>query len=171
MGLPDAGDNGHLLRKSWHSFQLILLVDDDLDSQAGPSSPRETQVEYSDEGLLATVTITEDFDPSATFQSLIPTRRSVSRSKSPVPATPAPLHMPVSGSKAQKIARKEKDKRKGDKERSRSMETKAERKKGREIEGRKRYKKATIAMERDGKRRGHRSTRGRRSSSKRFGKR
>jgi len=54
------------------------------------------------------------------------------------------------------------------------METKAERKKGREFEARRRNKKAAIAIERDGRQRGKPSIRGKggiRGKGKRGGKR
>lgn len=125
-------------------------------SEAGPSRPRQEAAEFSDEDQLATVTITEDFDPSS-----LPIPNPLRSSATPEPeravVKPVAL-MPASSGRAMAKAKKEQDrvkeKKKREKEKSRSMETKAERKKGKAIEAKKRGHKATMAIERDGKTRG-----------------
>jgi ribosomal RNA-processing protein 17 len=136
----------------------ICVDDDDSGSEAGPSkvaAPVE-EAEYSDGDQLATVTITEDFDPSSS--SFRPLAGASSSSPPPASASsrPAIPDMPASSHKAQTKAKKErerlKEKKKSENDRSRSMETKSERKKGREFEAKRRAKKAGMALERDGRR-------------------
>jgi ribosomal RNA-processing protein 17 len=133
-------------------------------SEAGPSKPSVAAIEeaeYSDEDQLATVTIIEDFDPSSSV--FLPAQRASSSSPAPetAPKRPVVPDMPASSHKAQSKLRKEKEKErakeakhreKEENRRSRSMETKSERRKGREIEGKRRVLKATLAIERDGRR-------------------
>ena len=134
------------------------------DSDAGPDLPDrvDAEQEYSDEDQVATVTITEDFDPAAFVQAAQPVRTTTAPSSAPVAG--GSKWMPASGQKSQLRMKKEREKQKAEKERSWSMETKAERKKGREMEARRRTKKAAIAIERDGKQRGGPSSRGRGAS-------
>lgn len=107
------------------------------------------------------MTIIEDFDPSSS--AFLPARRASSSSPAPetAPKRPVVPDMPASSHKAQSKLRKEKEKErakeakyreKEENRRSRSMETKSERRKGREIEGKRRALKATLAIERDGRR-------------------
>jgi ribosomal RNA-processing protein 17 len=145
--------------------------EEDETMEAGPSKPRQEEAEFSDEDQLATVTITEDFDPSS-----LPTFNPLRSSTSPDPDHPAkpipsraPVSlMPASSGRAQAKAKKEKEKvkvkKEREKERSRNMETKGERKKGKAMEAKKRGHKATLAIERDGK------SRGRGAGGKRGGK-
>ncbi|OWZ63459.1 hypothetical protein AYX15_04575 [Cryptococcus neoformans] len=115
-----------------------------------PVTKGQEEAEFSDDQQIATVTITEDFDPSA---SIYPIQTSTSPSPSvndksePKPKKSAVKLLPPSSRRAQKADEKKKEKKKV----SRSMETKAERRKGKEMELRKRSKKAALAMERKGK--------------------
>ncbi|WVN86675.1 uncharacterized protein L203_101847 [Cryptococcus depauperatus CBS 7841] len=134
------------------------LAPEDEESEAGPSKAKENkqEQEFSDEEQIATVTITEDFDPSA------PTFYSRSTSLSPnaannlgegvdekkVEAKLGSSLLPPSSKRAQKKNSKKKEKE------TKSMETKAERRRGKELEARKRDKKTSLALEKHGKSRG-----------------
>jgi ribosomal RNA-processing protein 17 len=160
--------NGALGLTCANSFGTDLYPDEageeSPQSEAGPSKPSVAAVEeaeYSDEDQLATVTIIEDFDPSSS--AFPPDRRASSSSPPPenAPKRPVVPDMPASSHKAQSKLRKEKERErakeakhreKEENRRSRSMETKSERRKGREIEGKRRALKATLAIERDGRR-------------------
>ncbi|WWC60956.1 uncharacterized protein I303_103533 [Kwoniella dejecticola CBS 10117] len=148
--------------------------DDEKDNQAGPSRTKAVEEEeYSDEENLATVTIEEDFDPSSV--SLKDSRRFAnSNSQSPGPDAhgeerqseikemekqrPKVKMLPPSSAKLQKIREKKKE----EKKKSTSMETAAERRKGRIFEAQRRTKKASLARDREGgsKRGGKGGTRG-----------
>ncbi|ODN83274.1 hypothetical protein L202_01446 [Cryptococcus amylolentus CBS 6039] len=130
--------------------------DEDENNEAGPSSaPVDEEEEFSDDDQIATVTITEDFDPTTT-SSFIPTRSSQSPApeqvEAPAPEVKKVKMLPPSSKRAQKALDKKKAQSKDGKKvgRTTSMETKAERRKGKEIESRKRGKKAALAMERRG---------------------
>lgn len=140
------------------SVRRAMGLEDDEDDneesneeEAGSPAPKDLEkAEFSDDEQIATVTITEDFDPSA---SIYPIRTSTSPSpsvddKSELKSKkPTVKLLPPSSRRAQKADEKKKEKKKI----SRSMETKAERRKGKEMELRKRSKKAALAMERKGK--------------------
>ncbi|KIR32841.1 ribosomal RNA-processing protein 17 [Cryptococcus deuterogattii MMRL2647] len=122
----------------------------DSNEDGGQSASKNQEAEFSDDEQIATITITEDFDPSAL---VYPIRTSTSPSPSandksePQSRKPAVKLLPPSSKRAQKADEKKKEKKKI----SRSMETKAERRKGKEMELRKRSKKAALALERKGK--------------------
>ena len=171
MGLPDLEDEG----ESGHGINapnLIACCVQGEESSSSGLSAHEEEAEYTDEDQHATVTITEDFDPTAALRPALSAREPQDSPKDTLSHS-NPI-MPASSHRAQGKAKREKDKQKAEKEKSRSMETKAERKIGREMEARRRNKKAAIAIERDGKQRGRTSTRGRggsRGTGKRGGKR
>lgn len=128
-----------------------IITEESNEEEAGSPAPKDLEkAEFSDDEQIATVTITEDFDPSA---SIYPIRTSTSPSpsvddKSELKSKkPTVKLLPPSSRRAQKADEKKKEKKKI----SRSMETKAERRKGKEMELRKRSKKAALAMERKGK--------------------
>ncbi|KAK4683419.1 ribosomal RNA-processing protein 17, partial [Tremellales sp. Uapishka_1] len=135
---------------------------EDVEVEAGPSTqPEDLEAEYSDTDHQATVTITENFDPASVTQAFArdsdsePEGEEEESSSKPKPMLQA---LPPSSRKVQKqlLRDKEKTKKKTEKVKSLSMETKAERKRGREIEGKRRREKGALAMERDGKTRGSR---------------
>lgn len=139
--------------------------------EAGPSKPtRHQDIEFEDDDQLATVTIVDDFDPSALPQVTHSGRESPAadvstevptevKAKVKLPNLPASSKRAAQKIKRDKAAKEEKKK-------SRSMETKSERKFGRAMEAKRRVKKAGIAMERDGKSRGRSSSRGRQKGRK-----
>ena len=162
MGLDNSGDEGS---------------DDDSSDEdnavAGPSQTIEN-VEFEDDDQLATVTIMDDFDPSA---MAIPSRVRGSNSPEPVVIEEVKVkakklpEIPASSKRAMQKAKRDKEAKKEEKK-SRSMETKAERKFGRAMDSKRRAKKSTIALERDGKTRGKAAAaRGRGRGGKRGGKR
>ena len=137
-----------------------------MDPQDQPRAGPSTQ-EFSDDEQMATVTIEDDYTPT------LPTlkRYNPDDSDSDAEAAPAggedqamkpktrvvPL-MPASSKRAKDKAKSKA--KKEDEKRGRSMETKAERKKGRALELTRRVGKAGRAMERDGKKRGIKGNRG-----------
>ncbi|WVQ98903.1 hypothetical protein IAU59_006034 [Kwoniella sp. CBS 9459] len=148
--------------------------DEDEDNQdassAGPSKISASkaakaaeieEAEYSDEDQLATVTIMEDFDPSS---APAPTYPRSSLSPDPeATAADAPVQpekkkklpfLPPSSGRLAKAKEKKKEAVKKAPKKSTSMETASERRKGREMEARRRTKKASLAMDREGKKRG-----------------
>ena len=148
---------------------------------AGPSRrPVREEQAYSDDDQLATVTITEDADfstghgydrapsPSSSIESGPDDgdERAASTVRGNGPAVPL---MPASSGRMQAKAKKEKDrakelkkraKEKEERKKSKSMETSAERKRGRQMESAKRGMKAKVALDRDGKSRGVKGKRG-----------
>ncbi|OCF36590.1 ribosomal RNA-processing protein 17 [Kwoniella heveanensis CBS 569] len=152
--------------------------EDDEEPTAGPSNSGPSKVsaqakeveeaEYSDEDQLATVTIIEDFDPSSAPK---PTFSRSSLSPDPEESTfNAPIQdkkksvgkLPFLPPSSGKLAKAKEKKKTGIKDnsvkkvpkKSTSMETASERRKGREMEARRRTKKASLAMDREGKKRG-----------------
>jgi len=108
------------------------------------------------------VTITDDWDPSAEttkrYRSTSADSDAEATEEPEVKKRTVPL-MPASSKRAKDKAKAAK--KKDDITKSRSMETKAERKKGRSLELTRRMGKAGRAMERDGKQRGIKGGRGR----------
>ncbi|ORX33722.1 nucleolar protein 12-domain-containing protein [Kockovaella imperatae] len=163
MGLPTGDDEE--------------MASGDESSNEGPAVPLED--EYEDDDQIATVTITEDFDPSIPGPStrkfgspssdeegdehrsgqLGDAEKTKKRKAVGLPDMPASSHRAQKKAKSileqAKLEKKERQERaeKADKQ-SRGMETKAERKFGRAMEAKRRAKRAGIAMERDGRQRG-----------------
>jgi ribosomal RNA-processing protein 17 len=134
--------------------------DEDEKPKGGPSRPIQQDIEFEDDDQLATVTIMDDFDPSAL--TVVPEADRGSPAVEHSTETKAKVKLPNLPASSKRAAQKiKRDKAaKEEKKKSRSMETKSERKFGRAMEAKRRVKKAGMAMERDGKSRGRPSSRG-----------
>ncbi|WVR05403.1 hypothetical protein IAU60_002418 [Kwoniella sp. DSM 27419] len=170
-----AAENMKSVRRAMGLDEVSDAGEDDSDAdglpEAGPSRPKEAfeEAEFSDEDQLATVTIMEDFDPSSVqaFQagrsstSPQPEGSAAAGSAAAKPKRTVPLLPPSSGraQKARKALEKKKEEKK-ERKKSTSMETASERRKGREMEARRRTQKASLAMEREGRTRGLKGGRG-----------